>query len=172
MFGNWVKTFMLMAAITALFGVVGGALGGSSGMLLALAFAGCMNALSIRGPNGKIHAGMAIHLTHMGTQFFIDFPMLAGVEQVPVKVADHARYSVWILHFNSLSARIRKSKSVLWRSGIRLWHQSFVQPGWMDTTHRSSRRIAFVKQPCLIKSWKITSHGNGSFAINMNGMWA
>ena len=43
MLGNWIKTFMLMAAITALFGVVGGALGGSSGMLLALAFAGCMN---------------------------------------------------------------------------------------------------------------------------------
>jgi len=43
MFGNWVKTFMLMAAITALFGVVGAALGGSGGMLMALAFAGCMN---------------------------------------------------------------------------------------------------------------------------------
>ena len=43
MLGNWIKTFMLMAAITALFGVVGGALGGSSGMLLALTFAGCMN---------------------------------------------------------------------------------------------------------------------------------
>ena len=43
MLGNWLKTFMLMAAITALFGVVGGALGGGSGMLLALAFAGCMN---------------------------------------------------------------------------------------------------------------------------------
>ena len=43
MLGNWIKTFMLMAAITALFGVVGGALGGSSGILLALAFAGCMN---------------------------------------------------------------------------------------------------------------------------------
>jgi len=42
----------------------------------------------------------------------------------------------------------------------------------MDTTHRSSRRIAFVKQPRLIKSWKITSHGNGIFAVNMNGMWA
>ena len=39
MFGNWVKTFMLMAVITALFG----ALGGQGGMLLALAFAGCMN---------------------------------------------------------------------------------------------------------------------------------
>lgn len=43
MFGNWIKTFMLMAAITALFGVVGGALGGKGGMLMALAFAGCMN---------------------------------------------------------------------------------------------------------------------------------
>jgi heat shock protein HtpX len=43
MFGNWLKTFMLMAAITALFGVVGAALGGSGGMLMALAFAGCMN---------------------------------------------------------------------------------------------------------------------------------
>ena len=43
MLGNWIKTFMLMAAITALFGVVVGALGGSSGILLALAFAGCMN---------------------------------------------------------------------------------------------------------------------------------
>jgi heat shock protein HtpX len=43
MLGNWMKTFMLMAAITALFAVVGGALGGSGGMMLALAFAGCMN---------------------------------------------------------------------------------------------------------------------------------
>ena len=43
MFGNWMKTFVLMAAITALFAVVGGALGGSGGMMLALAFAGCMN---------------------------------------------------------------------------------------------------------------------------------
>jgi len=43
MFGNWVKTFVLMAAITALFGTVGAALGGSSGMLIALLFAGGMN---------------------------------------------------------------------------------------------------------------------------------
>ena len=43
MFGNWLKTSILMAAIVALFGVVGGALGGSNGKLLALVFAGCMN---------------------------------------------------------------------------------------------------------------------------------
>ena len=36
---NWVKTAVLMAAITALFGAVGGAMGGKSGMLLALGFA-------------------------------------------------------------------------------------------------------------------------------------
>ncbi|MGI4893302.1 MAG: protease HtpX, partial [Janthinobacterium lividum] len=33
---NWIKTFMLMAAITALFIVIGGMIGGRSGMMLAL----------------------------------------------------------------------------------------------------------------------------------------
>src|SRR5574337_241269 len=36
MFGNWLKTGLLMAAIVALFGAVGMLLGGSRGMLLAL----------------------------------------------------------------------------------------------------------------------------------------
>ena len=36
-------TFVLMAGITALFGVVGAAIGGQSGMLMALVFAGGMN---------------------------------------------------------------------------------------------------------------------------------
>ncbi len=43
MFGNWLKTAILMAGIVALFGVVGTAFGGRSGMLLALAFGGAMN---------------------------------------------------------------------------------------------------------------------------------
>lgn len=43
MFGNWLKTAILMAAIVALFGVIGALIGGSSGMLLALLFAGAMN---------------------------------------------------------------------------------------------------------------------------------
>ena len=38
MFGNWFKTSLLMAAIMALFGMVGALLGGGQGMLLALAF--------------------------------------------------------------------------------------------------------------------------------------
>ena len=40
---NWLKTAVLMAAIVALFGVIGAALGGQSGMLLALGFALLMN---------------------------------------------------------------------------------------------------------------------------------
>ena len=36
---NWLKTAILMAGITALFGAVGASIGGETGMLLALAFA-------------------------------------------------------------------------------------------------------------------------------------
>jgi heat shock protein HtpX len=43
MFGNWLKTTILMAGIVALFGVVGAAFGGLNGMLLALALGGVMN---------------------------------------------------------------------------------------------------------------------------------
>jgi heat shock protein HtpX len=43
MLGNWLKTTVLMAAIVALFGVVGAALGGAGGMLIALLFAAAMN---------------------------------------------------------------------------------------------------------------------------------
>jgi heat shock protein HtpX len=43
MFGNWLKTSLLMAAILALFGVVGSALGGAQGMVIALLLGGAMN---------------------------------------------------------------------------------------------------------------------------------
>lgn len=43
---NWVKTFMLMAGITALFMMLGGFFGGQQGMFLALLFAGGMNFFS------------------------------------------------------------------------------------------------------------------------------
>ncbi|MDO9151062.1 MAG: zinc metalloprotease HtpX [Methylotenera sp.] len=43
MLGNWLKTAVLMAAIVALFGMVGAALGGAGGMMVALLLAGAMN---------------------------------------------------------------------------------------------------------------------------------
>lgn len=43
---NWFKTAMLMAAITALFGLIGMMIGGRQGMVLALMFGGVMNFFS------------------------------------------------------------------------------------------------------------------------------
>src|SRR3990167_7929547 len=43
MLGNWLKTTILMAAIVALFGTVGAALGGAGGMMIALMLAAAMN---------------------------------------------------------------------------------------------------------------------------------
>ena len=43
MLGNWLKTSLLMAAIMALFGVIGAYIGGATGMLMALLFGGVMN---------------------------------------------------------------------------------------------------------------------------------
>lgn len=43
MLGSWLKTSILMAGIVVLFGMVGAALGGSEGMLIALLFAAGMN---------------------------------------------------------------------------------------------------------------------------------
>ncbi len=46
MLGNWLKTSILMAGIIALFGVIGGMMGGKSGMIMALIFGGAMNIFS------------------------------------------------------------------------------------------------------------------------------
>ncbi len=46
MLGNWLKTSILMAGIIALFGVVGAAIGGKGGMILALLLGGGMNLFS------------------------------------------------------------------------------------------------------------------------------
>lgn len=46
MFGNWLKTSILMAAIVALFMMIGGMIGGRGGMFLALLLGGGMNLFS------------------------------------------------------------------------------------------------------------------------------
>ena len=43
MVGNWLKTTLLMAAVVALFGIVGATVGGAQGMLVALLLGGAMN---------------------------------------------------------------------------------------------------------------------------------
>ena len=43
MLGNWFRTTLLMAAVVALFGIVGATIGGAEGMLIALLLGGGMN---------------------------------------------------------------------------------------------------------------------------------
>lgn len=43
MFGNWLKTSVLMAGIVALFGLIGAVIGGAQGMVIALLMGGAMN---------------------------------------------------------------------------------------------------------------------------------
>ena len=43
MFGNWLKTTVLMAGIVALFGMIGLQLGGGTGMMISLLIAAGMN---------------------------------------------------------------------------------------------------------------------------------
>ncbi|HNJ48411.1 MAG TPA: hypothetical protein PK479_08265, partial [Novosphingobium sp.] len=58
---NWFKTTLLMAAIVALFGVIGAMIGGKGGMLMALLFGGFWRGTDgggpVTGPQGAALAG-------------------------------------------------------------------------------------------------------------------
>jgi heat shock protein HtpX len=70
MLGNWIKTFVLMAAITALFMSVGGALGGYNGMMVALLFAGGMNIYAYWfSDKAVLKMYQAVEVTPENTQF-------------------------------------------------------------------------------------------------------
>lgn len=82
MFGNWVKTSILMAAITALFMAVGGALGGSGGMLIALVFAGAMNVYAYWfSDKAVLKMYGAVEITPDNTQFRNYYTMVKELAQ-------------------------------------------------------------------------------------------
>ncbi len=82
MVGNWLKTSILMAAITALFMMVGGALGGSSGMLIALLFAGGMNIYAYWfSDKAVLKMYGAIEVTPENTQFRNYYTMVKELAQ-------------------------------------------------------------------------------------------
>lgn len=82
MFGNWLKTSILMAAITALFMVVGGMLGGSSGMMMALLFAGGMNIYAYWfSDKAVLKMYGAVEVTPENTQFHNYYTMVQELSQ-------------------------------------------------------------------------------------------
>lgn len=82
MFGNWLKTSVLMAAITALFMMVGGALGGGTGMIMALIFAGGMNVYAYWfSDKAVLKMYGAVEVTPENTQFKNYYTMVKGLAQ-------------------------------------------------------------------------------------------
>ncbi len=82
MFGNWLKTSILMAAIVALFGTVGAMLGGASGMLMALIFAAGMNVYAYWfSDKAVLKMYGAVEVTPDNTQFRGYFNMVKELAQ-------------------------------------------------------------------------------------------
>src|SRR5438105_13359767 len=54
------------------------------------------DALGIRGPDGEVHAGDAIHGAWMGAELFVALPVLAFAEQMQIDVAHLRRESVGV----------------------------------------------------------------------------
>jgi heat shock protein HtpX len=71
MFGNWLKTSILMAGIIALFGAIGMMLGGQQGMLLALVLARDeLLRLLVLGQDGPAHVQRAGGRCQTAPQFY------------------------------------------------------------------------------------------------------
>lgn len=82
MFGNWLKTSILMAAIVALFGMVGAAMGGASGMLMALILAAVMNVYAYWfSDKAVLKMYGAMEVTPDNTQFKSYYNMVKGLAE-------------------------------------------------------------------------------------------
>lgn len=82
MFGNWLKTSILMAAIVALFGMVGAAMGGASGMLMALILAAGMNVYAYWfSDKAVLKMYGAMEVTPDNTQFKSYYNMVKGLAE-------------------------------------------------------------------------------------------
>ena len=82
MFGNWLKTSILMAAIVALFGMVGAAMGGASGMLMALILAAGMNVYAYWfSDKAVLKMYGAMEVTSDNTQFKSYYNMVKGLAE-------------------------------------------------------------------------------------------
>lgn len=82
MFGNWLKTSILMAAIVALFGMVGAAMGGASGMLMALVLAAAMNVYAYWfSDKAVLKMYGAMEVTPDNTQFKAYYNMVKGLAE-------------------------------------------------------------------------------------------
>ncbi|MDE2439767.1 MAG: zinc metalloprotease HtpX [Betaproteobacteria bacterium] len=121
---NWLKTAILMAAIMALFGIVGGIIGGKSGMLLALVFGGAMNLFSYWFSDSmvlKMYNAQQVDETS-APQFYTMIRDLAGKAGLPmpkVYIIDEAQPNAFATGRNPEHAAVAATTGIIQLLSVR-----------------------------------------------------
>jgi heat shock protein HtpX len=118
MLGNWFKTGLLMAAITALFGMVGAVLGGGQGMLLALVLAVAMNLWAYWFSDTmvlKLYRAQAVDATAAPQLYGIvrELASKAGVPMPKVYLIDEAQPNAFATGRNPEHAAVAATTGIL-----------------------------------------------------------
>jgi len=134
MLGNWFKTGLLMAAIMALFGMVGAVLGGGQGMLIALIFGAVTNLWAYWFSDTMVLKLYNAHEVDETTapQLYStvsDLAQRAGLPMPRVYLIDEAQPNAFATGRNpehaavaatTFSCSVRASCAAFWRTSLRM----------------------------------------------------
>ena len=118
MFGNWLKTSILMVAIMALFGVIGAFLGGKSGMVMAFCFGGVMNVFAYWNSDKmvlRMYNAQEVDATS-APQFYAmvrDLAQRAGLSMPRVYLIDEAQPNAFATGRNPEHAAVAATTGIL-----------------------------------------------------------
>lgn len=118
MFSNWLKTTILMAAIVALFGMIGAAIGGQSGMLLALLVGGGMNVFAYWFSDKMVLKMYKAREVDAGTSPYLygivrDIAQRAGMPMPRVYIIDEAQPNAFATGRNPRHAAVAATRGIL-----------------------------------------------------------
>ena len=118
MFGNWLKTSLLMAAIVALFGAIGFFIGGQNGMLIALLVAAAMNLFSYWNSDKMVlHMYHAQEVdAHSGGRFYqivAELAQRAGLPMPRVYIIDEPQPNAFATGRNPAHAAVAATTGIM-----------------------------------------------------------
>ncbi len=118
MFGNWLKTSLLMAAIVALFGAIGFFIGGQNGMLIALLVAAAMNLFAYWNSDKMVlHMYHAQEVdAHSGGRFYqivAELAQRAGLPMPRVYIIDEPQPNAFATGRNPAHAAVAATTGIM-----------------------------------------------------------
>ena len=118
MFGNWLKTSLLMAAIVALFGAIGFFIGGQNGMLIALLVAAAMNLFAYWNSDKMVlHMYHAQEVdAHSGGRFYqivAELTQRAGLPMPRVYIIDEPQPNAFATGRNPAHAAVAATTGIM-----------------------------------------------------------